>query len=407
MSPIDLSSYRQDFPLIQHYTQADPKWVYLDSGATTQKPQVVLDAISEGYTRFNANVHRGVYKLSREATDRHEAARRTLADFIGAKETCEVIFTRGTTDGLNLIASTAGEMLVEEGDEILITAMEHHANLVPWQQLCLRKEATLKVAPLLSNGSLDLDAFETLLSDRTKIVAIAHVSNVLGTHNPVEHITQLAHQHGAIVVVDGAQSAPHMQVNVQQLGIDFFVCSAHKIYGPTGIGIVWGRKELLEQIPPYQYGGEMIEHVSFEHTTFNVLPYKFEAGTPDFIGSHAFATAVRYLQSIGLDRIAAYEHELLEHLSSVITSIPSLEILGTAPDKSAVVTFISHTAHAYDLGLLLDQQQVSLRTGHLCAIPLIEGMGHHATIRATIGLYNNHQDIDLFDKALRRAISML
>ncbi len=407
MSSTDLSSYRLDFPLIQHYASAQPGWVYLDSGATTQKPQVVIDAITEGYTRYNANVHRGVYQLSREATDRHEAARATLAHFIGASDPNEVIFTRGTTEGLNLLASTAGETLVGPDDEVLITAMEHHANLVPWQQLCLRKGAHLRVAPLLADGSLDLPAFEALLTDRTKIVSVAHVSNVLGTVNPVAQLARLAHDKGAIIIVDGAQSAPHMSVNVQELGIDAYVCSSHKVYGPTGIGIVWGRRKLLEQIPPYQYGGEMIEHVSFEETTFNELPYKFEAGTPDFIGSHAFATAVEYISAIGLDRIHAYETELLEHLTQIISQEPSLEILGTAPGKGAVVTFISHQAHAYDLGLLLDQQGVALRTGHHCAIPLIEGMGHHATIRASLGLYNTHEDLEIFAKALHRALTML
>ena len=368
---------------------------------------MVIDAITEGYTRYNANVHRGVYQLSREATDRHEAARATLAHFIGASDPNEVIFTRGTTEGLNLLASTAGETLVGPDDEVLITAMEHHANLVPWQQLCLRKGAHLRVAPLLADGSLDISAFEALLSDRTKIVSVAHVSNVLGTVNPVAQLARLAHDKGAIIIIDGAQSAPHISVNVQELGIDAYVCSSHKVYGPTGIGIVWGRRKLLEQIPPYQYGGEMIEHVSFEKTTFNELPYKFEAGTPDFIGSHAFATAVEYISAIGLDRIHAYETELLEHLTQIISQEPSLEILGTAPGKGAVVTFISHQAHAYDLGLLLDQQGVALRTGHHCAIPLIEGMGHHATIRASLGLYNTHEDLEIFAKALRRALTML
>ena len=407
MPAIDLSSYRLDFPLIQHYSKQNPKWVYLDSGATTQKPQIVIDAITEGYTRYNANVHRGVYQLSREATERHEAARATLAHFIGASDPNEVVFTRGTTEGLNLLASTAGEMLIGADDEVLITAMEHHANLVPWQQLCIRKGAKLRVAPLRADGSLDLPAFEALLSDRTKIVSVAHVSNVLGSINPIAQLAQLAHAKGAIIVVDGAQSAPHMQVNVEALGIDAYVCSAHKVYGPTGIGIVWGKRSLLEQIPPYQYGGEMIEHVSFDKTTFNELPYKFEAGTPDFIGSHAFATAVHYLSGIGLERIHAYETELLEHLTSIIDRESSLEILGTSTNKGAVVTFVSHRAHAYDLGLLLDQQGVALRTGHHCAMPLIEGMGYHATIRASLGLYNTHQDLEIFETALHRALSML
>lgn len=402
---MDITEYRKDFPIFSVMEQENPKWVYLDSGATTQKPRQVIDAITESYTHCNANVHRGVYKMSRQATERHEAARHTVAQFIGAASDKEVLFTRGTTEAINLVAHSYGEAFVKEGDEIVITTMEHHANIVPWQMLCQKKGCKLKVAQLLPDGSLDLEHFKSLLSDKTRLVAVAHVSNVLGTHNPIEMLSQWTHEVGAHLLVDGAQAIAHTNVDVQKLGVDFYAFSGHKIYAPTGIGVLWGRQELLDQMPPYQTGGEMIDRVSFEETTFNTLPHKFEAGTPDFIGSHALATALLYVQSIGIDRIATYENELLCHATEIVQSFPELTILGTAPHKSGAVTMVCNKAHAYDLGMLLDQQGIAVRTGHHCAQPLVESLGQTATLRLSLALYNNHSDLDKFASAMKRALS--
>lgn len=397
--------WRQDFPIFTAMEAQQPGWVYLDSGATTQKPRQVIDAIVDSYTHCNANVHRGVYQMSREATDRHEAARKKVAEFIGATSDREILFTRGTTESINLVAATFGESFLEAGDEIVISTMEHHANIVPWQMVCAKKGCQLRVVTLQPDGSLNMDHLRTLLSEKVKLVAIAHVSNVLGTHNPIQEIARMTHAVGAKILVDGAQAIAHTPVNVQELGADFYVFSGHKVYAPTGIGVLWGREELLNEMPPYQTGGEMIDKVTFEKTTFNTLPHKFEAGTPDFISSHALSTALGYIESIGLKQIATYEQELLQHATEVVHSFPELTILGTAPHKSGAVTMVCSKAHAYDLGTLLDQMGVAVRTGHHCAQPLLESLGQTATLRLSIGLYNNHADIDRFEAAMRKALN--
>lgn len=403
MRPID--SIQEQFPIFSSMRSEQKEWVYLDSAATTQKPQVVLQAIMEGYTRYNANVHRGVYKMSRETTERHEQARKRMGKFIGATSPREVLFTRGTTDAINLIAASYGDMVLKPGDEILISAMEHHANIVPWQMACKRTGARLIVAPITPEGALDLDQFKERLSPRTRIVSMAHVSNVLGTQNPIAEVAKMAHSVGAAMIVDGAQAVAHLPVNVQELGADFYVFSSHKLYGPTGIGILWGKEQLLQDMPPYQTGGEMINTVTFAHTTFNELPYKFEAGTPDFIGSHALSVAADFLESIGWEDIMTHEQELLLHATEIVSRLPDVSILGTAPNKLGVVSMVSPKAHAYDLGMLLDQQGIALRTGHHCAQPLIESLGYNATLRLSLGVYNTHQDLESFEQAMQKALS--
>lgn len=399
-----MNHYREAFPIFATMERENPRWVYLDSAATTQKPSCVLEAITDSYLRCNANVHRGVYQMSREATERHESARRTVQQWIGAASSDEIIFTRGTTEAINLVAATWGESCIAEGDEVVISAMEHHANLVPWQQLCLRKRAALRIAGILPDGSLNLDELLRLLNPKVKLVALTHISNVLGSINPIESVIQAAHRVGAKVLIDGAQAVAHTPVDVQKLDADFYAFSAHKFYAPTGVGVLYGKSDLLQSMPPYQWGGEMIERVTFEQTTVNRLPYKYEAGTPDFIGTHAFAQAIRFVQEIGVEKIAEYENELLSHATQVLESIPGIRILGQAPHKASVVTFVSDKAHAYDLGMLLDSQGIAIRTGHHCAQPLVEMMGVSATLRLSVALYNNHSDIDKFDEALRKAL---
>jgi cysteine desulfurase/selenocysteine lyase len=381
--------------------------IYFDNGATTQKPRCVVEKIDEGYYHLNANIHRGVHYLSQKATEAHEAARTVVAEFLHAAKREEIIFTRGTTEAINLVATSFGDAFVKEGDEIIVSVMEHHSNIVPWQMLCERKGAKLRVIPMNENGELQLDAFKTLLNEKTKIVSVTQVSNVLGSINPVKEIIELAHAQGTPVLVDGAQAVPHIPVNVQELDADFYVFSGHKIYGPTGIGALYGKEKWLNAIPPYQGGGEMIATVSFEKTTYNELPFKFEAGTPDYIGSTALAEALRYVQAIGLEEIAAHEHELLEYATKQLLEIDGMRIIGTAANKSSVISFLVGEIHPYDLGMLLDKLGIAVRTGHHCAQPLIDSLGIPGTVRASFAFYNTKEEIDTFIAALKRVVMML
>ena len=397
---------RTDFPILNEQVYNRPL-VYLDNAATTQKPQAVLDAIIEGYTRWNANIHRGVHHLSQVATQHHEAARQRVADFLGAQSANEIIFTKGATDSINMLAFSFGEAYIHEGDEIIISQMEHHSNIVPWQMLCERKKAILKVIPLNYDLSLNIDAFQALISPKTKLVSVTHVSNVLGIINPVEQIIRIAHSHHIPVCIDGAQSAPHLPINVQQLDCDFFVCSAHKMYGPTGLGILYGKEQWLNNLPPAEGGGEMIEHVRFEHTTYNTLPYKFEAGTPNFIGSYAFAAALDYIDSIGMPTIQQHEAELTSYAEQRFKEIPNIRIYAEGQPKTGVISFNVGTIHPFDVGTLLDHMGIAVRTGHHCAEPLIDYLQVPGTIRASFGLYNDKADIDTFIAALHKAVDML
>ena len=401
---------RNDFPILSTTVYNKPL-VYLDNAATTQKPQVVLDAIIEGYTQWNANIHRGVHHLSQVATEHHEAARQRVADFLGAADAKEIIFTKGTTDGINLLAYCVGESIIQPGDEVLISQMEHHSNIVPWQMMCERKKAVLKVIPLREDLSLDLEALKQLITEKTKFISVAQVSNVLGIINPVKEVVRIAHEHHIPVLVDGAQSAPHLKVNVQEIDCDFFVCSAHKMYGPTGLGVLYGKEQWLNTLPPAEGGGEMIHHVSFEKTTYNTLPYKFEAGTPNYIGSHAFAAALDYMSSIGWDKIEAHEQELVAYAEEALSKIAEVKIYAAGLPKAGVISFNvfinDKLIHPFDIGTLLDHQGVAVRTGHHCAEPLTDYLGGPGTVRISFGLYNTKEDIDLFIKALQKAIMML
>ena len=402
---------REDFPILTELVNKRPL-VYLDNAATTQKPQVVLDGIVEAYSKWNANVHRGVHHLSQVSTQKHEEARKIVAEFIHAQTEEEIIFTKGTTDSINTLAWSFGEAMVKEGDEIVVSQLEHHSNIVPWQMLCERKKAVLKVIPLREDLSIDIEAFKGLLSERTKLVSVAHVSNLLGIVNPVEEVIRLAHERGIAVCVDGAQSVPHLAVDVQQLDCDFLVFSAHKMYGPTGLGVLYGKKEWLDKLPPAEGGGEMIEHVRFEKTTYNVLPYKFEAGTPNYVGSYAFGKAVEYMQSVGLEAIAAHEHELTVYLESQLEALPNVRVYAAGLRKAGAVSFNVYRAdgaliHPFDVGVLLDRQGVAVRTGHHCAEPLIDHLQVPGTVRASVALYNTKEDIDSFIAALKKAIMML
>lgn len=403
---MSMEDLRKDFPILQEKVYGRPL-VYFDNAATTQKPQCVLDKIMTGYTKYNANIHRGVHYLSQLATEAHESARQVVADFIGAPDRANIVFTRGTTEAINLIAFSFGEQFVGEGDEVLITAMEHHSNIVPWQMLCGRKKAVLRVVPVLENGELDMAAYYRLLSDKTKIVSVAHVSNVLGTVNPVKEIVRTAHAKKIPVLIDGAQSVPHMPVDVQDIDADFYVFSGHKIYGPTGVGVLYGKKEWLEAIPPYQGGGEMIANVTFERTTYNELPYKFEAGTPDYIGSTALAEALRYVGQIGMNEIAAHEQSLIRYATARLKEIDGMRIIGEAGQKSGVISFLVGKIHPYDLGMLLDKMGIAVRTGHHCAQPLIDYYGIPGTVRMSFGLYNTENEIDMFMQAMKRVVPML
>lgn len=402
----DILRIRSDFPILEEKIYGKPL-VYFDNGATTQKPRQVLEAIEYAYNHLNANIHRGVHYLSQKATEAHEEARTTVAGFLGAAHREEIIFTRGTTEAINLVAFSFGEAFCREGDEIVVSVLEHHSNIVPWQMLCERKGMKLRVVPINAKGELDMEAFRSLLTDRTRLVAVAHVSNVLGTVNPVGEIIALAHEKGIRVLIDGAQAVPHIPVNVQQLDADLYVFSAHKIYGPTGIGVLYGKEELLNAMPPYQGGGEMIDKVSFDKTTYNVLPFKFEAGTPDYIGSTALAAALRYVSAIGIETIAAYEHDLTVYATAQLMKIDGMRIIGTAGEKSAVISFLIGNIHPYDLGMLLDKMGIAVRTGHHCAQPLIDSLNIPGTVRASFAFYNTREEVDVFIRALERIVPML
>ena len=405
MEMYDVNSLRGDFPILKRQVYGHPL-VYLDNTATTQTPSCVVEAIENVYYNTKANVHRGVHTLSQEATDLQEATRERVREFINAKSTEEIIFTRGTTEAINLVASSYGDLL-ENGDEIILTVMEHHANIVPWQLLGRRKRIILRVVPVNEKGELDMVAYRSLFNDRTKLVAVCHVSNVLGTVNPIKEMIAEAHSNGVPVLVDGAQAISHMKVDVQDLNADFYVFSSHKMYGPSGVGVLYGKKYLLEMMPPYQGGGEMIGQVSFDHTTFADLPFKFEAGTPDFVDIAAFHTAIDYMASIGVERIAEHEHELLTYTTEKMMEIPGMRIFGTAPGKCAVISFLIGNEHHYDIGMLLDKLGVAVRTGHHCAQPLMSALGIEGTVRASFAMYNTKAEADAFIAALRRVSSML
>ena len=396
---------REDFPILKEQVHGR-ELVYLDNAATSQKPQQVIDAIVEAYSHWNSNIHRGVHHLSQVATAHHEAARQKVAEFIGAKSAEEIVFTKGTTDSLNALAFSFGEAYISEGDEIIVSGVEHHSNIVPWQMLCARKKAVLRHIPLKTDLSLDIEAFKTLLNEKTKFVSVAHVSNVLGTIQPVQEIIRLAHEKGIPVCIDGAQSVPHMQVNVQDLNCDFLVFSGHKMYGPTGIGVLYGKKEWLDKLPPHEGGGEMIEHVRWEGTTYNTLPYKFEAGTPNFVGSYALQKAIEYIESIGWKTIETHEQELTEYCEQQLLEA-GCTVYAAGQSKAGVISFNIGSVHPFDVGTLLDQQGVAVRTGHHCAEPLIDYLGVPGTVRVSFGLYNDKNDVDAFIAALKRAQRML
>lgn len=402
---------RTDFKILSERVHGKPL-VYLDNAATSQKPQVVIDAITEAYTTWNANIHRGVHHLSQMATAKHEQARAKIAEMIGAAKAEEIIFTRGTTEAVNMLAFSFGESFVHEGDEIIVSELEHHSNIVPWQMLCARKNAVLKVLPLREDLTINIDALEKLISTRTKLLSVAAVSNVLGIINPVKDIIRIAHNHGVPVCIDGAQSVPHMPTNVQDLDCDFLVCSAHKMYGPTGMGMLYGKLQWLEQLVPYQGGGEMIDHVRWSGTTYNVLPYRFEAGTPDFIGSYAWGVAIDYMRAIGMEQIHAHEQQITRYAEEELSQINGVKIYAANQKKAGVISLNCYRAdgqliHPFDIGTLLDQQGVAVRTGHHCAEPLIDRLGVPGTVRASFGLYTNEQDINTLVKALQRALQML
>ena len=402
---MDINKIRADFPILAREVYGRPL-VYFDNAATSQKPQCVMDKITEMYTTVNSNVHRGVHYLSQVATDEHEAARKTVQRFINANSPDEIVFTRGATESINLVASSFCRTFCEPGDEILITAMEHHSNIVPWQIQADMYGLSVKVAPINKDGELILEEFEKLISPRTKLIALTHISNVLGTVNPVNEIVKIAHNHKIPVLIDAAQSVQHTKVDVQKIDCDFLVFSSHKVYGPTGVGVLYGKEEWLNALPPYQGGGEMIENVTFEKTTFNKLPFKFEAGTPDFVGTAALATALNYINSIGLDNIAHHEDELLKYATNQMLQIPGMRIIGTAKEKCSVISFLVDDIHPYDIGTLLDKMGIAVRTGHHCAEPLMHVMGVEGTIRASFAFYNTKEEIDILIKGLERIIKM-
>lgn len=406
MTQYDIHSIRNDFPILKRYVNDKPL-VYLDNGASTQKPQIVIDAINEYYTAQNSNIHRGVHFLSQLATDAYEVTRRKLQSFINAKQDYEIILTKGTTDSINLVASCYGEAFVKEGDEIIISAMEHHSNIVPWQMLCERRGAHLKVVPITDAGELDMDAFAGMLNERVKLVSITYVSNTLGTINPVRDIIRLAHLQDIPVLLDAAQAIQHIGVDVQELDVDFLAFSGHKMYGPTGIGVLYGKERLLRSMPPYQGGGDMIKDVSFEKTTYADLPFKFEAGTPNIEAGVSLAFAIDYLNAIGIDKIAQHEADLLAYATSELLAIEGLRIIGTATDKSSVISFLVGEIHPYDVGVILDKLGVAVRTGHHCTQPLMKRFGIPGTVRASIGLYNTREDIDVLVEGVKRAVRML
>ena len=400
-----MTDYREDFPILSREVHGRPL-VYLDNAATTQKPRAVLEAMDALYTTCNANVHRGIHTLSQEATALHEAARERVRSFLNARSTAEIVFTRGTTESLNLVAASFSQAFLREGDEVIVTVMEHHSNIVPWQLARERWGFTLRVVPMDDEGRLDLEAYAALLNERTRLVCCCQVSNVLGTVNPVREMARMAHDAGAYFLVDGAQSVPHFPVDVQELDCDFLTFSAHKLYGPTGVGVLYGKEALLEQLPPYQGGGEMIARVTFEHTTFERLPFKFEAGTPDYVGTHGLAAALDYVEAVGLDRIAAHEEVLTRHAMARMAEIDQMQFYGTVPGKTSVVSFNVGQIHPMDLGTLLDHLGFAIRTGHHCAQPLMARCGVEGMARVSFALYNTVDEIDRFVEALQRVVRM-
>lgn len=406
MLPESIEKIRAGYPVLDRKIYGKPL-IYLDNTATSQTPRRVVEAVERMYYGYKANVHRGVHTLSQEATEMMETTRRKVAAYINAASAQEVIFTRGTTEAINLVASSYGGEFLRDGDRIILTVMEHHANIVPWQLLQRHKDIHIDVVPVRPDGSFDTGRYRELFTDRTRLVAFCHVSNVLGTVNPVKELAAIAHEHGCVVVVDGAQASPHLRIDVRDIDADFYAFSSHKMYGPCGVGVLYGRRELLEKMPPYQGGGEMIGHVSFSGTTFAELPFKFEAGTPDFVDIAAFAEALDYISSLGIENIAAHEHELLEWTTSEMMKIPGMRIFGTAPGKAAVISFLIGDAHHYDTGMLLDKLGVAVRTGHHCAQPLMEALGIEGTVRASFAVYNTLDECKAFIAALRRIAPML
>ena len=402
---MDIHSIREQFPILDRKVYGKPL-IYLDNTATTQTPRRVVDAITDMYYTHKANVHRGVHALSQEATAMLETTREAVAQFIGAGKKEEIIFTRGTTESINLVAASYGQLL-EEGDEIILTVMEHHSNIVPWQLIAVKKGLNIKVIPMNDRGELDMDAYRALFTPRTKVVSVTHVSNVLGTINPVKEIIDEAHRHGAVALIDGAQAIAHLPVNVRELDADFYVFSSHKMYGPTGVGVLYGKEALLEKMPPYQGGGEMIKKVSFQKTVFAGLPFKFEAGTPDFVGLAAFAQAIAFIKETGLEAIGAHEEALQNYTTPKLLEIPGLKIYGEAPHKSGVISFLIGESHPYDTGMLLDKLGIAVRTGHHCAQPLMDFLGITGTVRASFAIYNTVEECDAFIAATRRVASML
>ena len=401
----DIQKIREDFPILSRMVYNKPL-VYLDNAATTQKPLCVLDAMREEYLNVNANVHRGVHYLSQQATDLHEEARETVRRFINAPSTSEIIFTRGTTEGLNLVAASFTEEMMKEGDEVIVSVMEHHSNIVPWQLQAAKKGIAIRVIPMDETGKLDIEEYEKMFNEHTKLVSVAHVSNVLGTVNPVKQIVKIAHDHGVPAMIDGAQSTPHFRVDVQDIDCDFFVFSGHKMYGPTGIGVLYGKEQWLDKLPPYQGGGEMIESVSFEETTFERLPFKFEAGTPDYVATHGLATAIKYIENIGIDNISRHEQELTEYCMKRLEAIDGMRLFGTVKGKDAVVSFLVGNIHHLDMGTLLDRLGIAVRTGHHCAQPLMDRLGIQGTVRASFALYNTKEEIDVLANGIERVAKM-
>ena len=413
----DVKKVREDFPILTREVYGRPL-VYLDNGATTQKPRQVVEAMVDEYYNVNANVHRGVHFLSQQATDLHEASRETVRRFINARSTNEILFTRGTTESINLLAFSFGEAMVKEGDEVVVSTMEHHSNIVPWQMMCGRKGAQLRVIPMTDEGELRMDALKELLTERTRIVCVTQMSNVLGTVNPVKEVVKLAHERGIPVLVDGAQSVPHQPVDVQELDCDFFAFSGHKVYGPTGVGVLYGKEEWLEKLPPYQGGGEMIQNVTFEKTTYNGLPYKFEAGTPDYVATHGLAKALEYVSGLGMENIAAHEQELMHYALQRLNEIEGMRIFGSlppapekgeeslAPVRGAVISFLVGNIHHLDMGTLLDRLGIAVRTGHHCAEPLMRRLGIEGTVRASFALYNTKEEVDVLVEGIERVRKM-
>ncbi|MGB3104078.1 MULTISPECIES: cysteine desulfurase [Sphingobacterium] len=406
MEKFNIDKIRADFPILKREVNGKPL-VYLDNGATTQKPSSVINSIVHYYTDMNSNVHRGVHYLSQISTDAFEVTRKKVQAFINAAEDKEIIITKGTTDGINLIATCYGRAFIHEGDEIIISAMEHHSNIVPWQMLCDEKGCKIRVIPMNDNGELDMDAYSNLFNEKTKLVAVTYVSNSLGTINPVSEMISIAHRHGAVVLVDAAQAVQHIQIDVQKLDVDFLVFSGHKMYGPTGVGVLYGKEDLLNAMPPYQGGGDMIKEVTFEKTTYNELPFKFEAGTPNIEAGICLNEAIDYINSIGLENIEAYEHDLLQYATEKLAEIPGMRFIGTAEKKCSVISFVIDGTHPYDVGVILDKLGIAVRTGHHCAQPVMDRFGIPGTIRASLAVYNTKEEIDILVAGIQRAVNML